>query len=51
MIIDVTRIIIALLGAATTGVITMLIPWVKSRTTTSQQAIIVALARTAVYAA
>ena len=51
MSIDTTQITIALMGVLTAVITTVVVPWVKSRTTTNQQAIIAALARTAVYAA
>lgn len=51
MAIDITQIVIAVIGALFAVITAVLIPWIKSRTTTNQQAIIASLARTAVYAA
>ena len=51
MSIDITQIVIAFIGVLFAIITAVLIPWVKSRTTTNQQNIIAALARTAVYAA
>ena len=49
--IDITQIVIALVGVAMVFITAVLVPWVKSRTNVNQQVIITTLARTAVYAA
>lgn len=48
---DITPIITAVIGLLGTVITVVAIPWIKSKTTAQQQAIISAVAKTAVYAA
>lgn len=48
---DITSIIMAVIGLLGTIITVAVIPWIRSKTTANQQAIISSIAKTAVYAA
>ena len=48
---DITPILTAVIGLLGTVITIVIIPWIKSKTTENEQAIISSIARTAVYAA
>ena len=49
--IDITKIVLAVLYLCFSAITLYLIPWIKSRTSVKQQELIVGIAKTAVYAA
>ena len=51
MTIDITQIVVAVIGVLSAILTAFVVPWIKSKTTTNQQEIITILARTAVLAA
>ena len=51
MTIDITQIVVAVIGVLSAVLTAFVVPWIKSKTTTNQQIIIETLARAAVMAA